>query len=68
MFNNCFKAKTYPAGTRMNWVTWAPIYPEENDLETADYGNGPGTQETATLNMSFKLNNQCQILISVFRN
>ena len=35
-------AVTYPIGTRMNWVTWEPILPEDNFLETPDYGNGPG--------------------------
>jgi len=35
-------AKTYPLGTRMSWVTWQPILPEDNFLETPDYGNGPG--------------------------
>jgi len=41
-------AVTYPQGTRMNWVTWAPILPEDNDLETADYGNGPGGKGNMT--------------------
>jgi len=35
-------AVTYPIGTRINWVTWEPILPEDNFLETPDYGNGPG--------------------------
>lgn len=35
-------AETFPPGTRMNWVTFQPIYPEDNILQSADYGNGPG--------------------------
>ena len=35
-------AITYPAGTRMNWVTWAPIMPEDDNQHDPDYGNGPG--------------------------
>jgi len=35
-------AETFPAGTRMNWLTWQPIYPEDNILLNEDYGNGPG--------------------------
>lgn len=35
-------AEEFPPGTRMNWVTFQPIYPEENILQSADYGNGPG--------------------------
>jgi len=36
------EAVTYPAGTRMNWVTWAPIMPEDDNQHDPDYGNGPG--------------------------
>lgn len=35
-------AEQFPPGTRMNWVTFQPIYPEDNILQAADYGNGPG--------------------------
>lgn len=35
-------AKQYPEGTRMNWVTFQPILPEENYLLNEEYGNGPG--------------------------
>ena len=42
-------AVTYPIGTRMNWVTWEPILPEDNFLETPDYGNGPGKADTGSM-------------------
>jgi len=35
-------SKLYPLGTRVNWVTWEPVYPENNELENENYGNGPG--------------------------
>ena len=48
-------AVTYPIGTRMNWVTWEPILPEDNFLETPDYGNGPGKTVPVSF---FKANEQ----------
>lgn len=42
------EAVTYPQGTRMNWVTWQPILPENNDLLDEDYGNGPGGKGSMT--------------------
>lgn len=41
-------AETYPRGTRMNWVTYQPIYPEDNYLLNENYGNGPGGLGNAT--------------------
>jgi len=35
-------AQTFPAGTRMNWLTFQPILPEDNHLLNEEYGNGPG--------------------------
>ena len=34
--------KIFPLGTRVSWVTWEPVYPEDNELENENYGNGPG--------------------------
>lgn len=42
------EAVTYPAGTRMNWVTWQPILPEDDPQADENYGNGPGGQGNMT--------------------
>jgi len=42
------EAVTYPLGTRMNWVNWQPILPEDNFMTDESYGNGPGGKGQAT--------------------
>ena len=43
------EAVTYPLGTRMNWVNWQPILPEDNFMVDESYGNGPGKKRSKSL-------------------
>ena len=43
------EAVTYPLGTRMNWVNWQPILPEDNFMVDESYGNGPGKKRPKSL-------------------